>query len=510
MLLFADRAPHAVGAVVPESLRGVFEETFLVTRRARGHRRRQVDKPARIDGVAVHDLECGRRVLRPHGDVGDVAGIDDALALHVLDVEQETVAACPGRLLRRPNGLVVGPRRRRRHQLAFGIAQCREPAAEDAAGVDADRAVDPLRGRYRRVAVDDGGFPPVLACPVVPHRETELVGLASRLAEQRELPYGPGRPVQEVFLHARVRHGELAVVEHVMTHQTVDERRDAFVEGSGLLLQLREGRIETVREPNVPTAQFAQQLDLVVAGHAQGDAALHRVHGQTETVDHPRAAIDEIAQEDQPPTLGMRQYEALAVAVDGVTELAEERAKFVKAAVHVADDVERPGVVAPVGPQFLPYYFDVVDFVLGLQPEPVAESLAPETLDRPSQQACLVADHVRPEIAVATRSVALLADPLRQLKNDRDSECVVLACEAHEGRAVFGTYIGRVDHGQASACETLAGDELDELEGVLRGCLAVGVVADEAAAGVGRDHLGGREVVDVVLAVRRREDQRSR
>ena len=87
--------------------------------------------------------------------------VDDALAEHVLEVEQVVVRCCAvGR--RRIRGAGTGAtgsayvaRGRHRHELPLGPAQRRQRAAEHAAGVDVDRAVEPLGLGHRRVAVDD-------------------------------------------------------------------------------------------------------------------------------------------------------------------------------------------------------------------------------------------------------------------------------------------------------------------------------------------------------------------
>ncbi len=73
--------------------------------------------------------------------------------------------------------------RRHRHQLLLGIAQRREPPAEDAAGVDVDGAVEPLGLRHRRVAVHHHRRAAILRRPVVADRQPELV--ASRPSSRR-------------------------------------------------------------------------------------------------------------------------------------------------------------------------------------------------------------------------------------------------------------------------------------------------------------------------------------
>src|SRR5262249_6899698 len=71
--------------------------------------------------------------------------------------------------------------------VAGRVAKCGELAPEDAARVDVDRAVKPVRFGDRRVAVHDHSRAPVLGCPVVTDGQAELVGLAGRLTVQREV-----------------------------------------------------------------------------------------------------------------------------------------------------------------------------------------------------------------------------------------------------------------------------------------------------------------------------------
>ena len=77
-----------------------------------------------------------------------------ATSVEVEHVRLATAAASarpPGQRLRTGSYQTCG--RRHGHQLALGVAQRGQPAAEHAAGVQADGVVDPLRRRHRRVAV---------------------------------------------------------------------------------------------------------------------------------------------------------------------------------------------------------------------------------------------------------------------------------------------------------------------------------------------------------------------
>jgi len=130
-----------------------------------------------------------------------------------------------------------------------------------------------------------------------------------------------------------------------------------------------------------------------------------------------------------------------------------------------------------------------------LRQEAVAEPLSAESLDRLPQQARMVAHHMRTEVAVGTRRVALLAEAPRQVQDDGDGQRMVFAGQANEIGAVFAADVGGVHHGQQPARQAFPGDELHQLEGLRGCCLAGGVVAHHAPAGVGRDHLRRREVL---------------
>ena len=132
----------------------------------------------------------------------------------------------------------------------------------------------------RRVAVDDrrarrGSRPPTAYA----HRQPELVGLAGRLAEERELPHAPGRAALHRSGMPGVGDDELAVVEHDVADEPVEERLDLVAELVGSRVELLERLGQAVGDLDVAAAQLAEQLDVVVAGHAErvpgGD---HRHH----------------------------------------------------------------------------------------------------------------------------------------------------------------------------------------------------------------------------------------
>ena len=122
-----------------------------------------------------------------------------------------------------PDGLGIDPRRRDRHQRQLGIPQRGQLAAEDAAGVDVDGAIEPLGLRHRRVTIHDERLPSVLGGPVVAHREAIGIGLPGGLAVEGKLPHPRrGTPLQTRF-HAGMGDDELPVVEHVVADQAIEE-----------------------------------------------------------------------------------------------------------------------------------------------------------------------------------------------------------------------------------------------------------------------------------------------
>ena len=123
-----------------------------------------------------------------------------------------------------------------------------------------------------------------------------------------------------------------------------------------------------------------------------------------------------------------------------------------------------------------------------------AEPLALEPGQAAAQLAALAAEHVRAEVPVRAAGVALRAELLRQVQDDRHRQHVVRAGQHDELAAGFGLHVGRVDDGEAAAGQPLARDVVQQLERGRRGGLVVLVVGDQTAAEVRGDHLGRLEV----------------
>ena len=111
-----------------------------------------------------------------------------------------------------------------------------------------------------------------------------------------------------------------------------------------------------------------------------------------------------------------------------------------------------------------------------------------------SQLVALAADDVRAEVTLGARPVPLDTQRLRHVQNDRDRENVVFLSQRDERAAGLGLDVGRVDDRQPTGGESLAGDVVQYVEGVLGRCLVVLVVGDEPAAVVRGDDLGRLEL----------------
>ncbi len=512
VLLLADDALDAVAAVRGEGLGRVLEHPRHLGGGRRGHRRREVDQPARVGGEAAHHLEGGSGVLLTDRHRAAEAGRHDALAEHVAHVELARLPPAAVRVAavrvgagprsgsgsragsdrERPRRLVVHAMRWDRHELALRPAQRRQPPAVDATRVDADRLVQPDRLGNRRVPVDDGRLAAVVLRPRVAHRQPVLVGLAGRVAVEGEGAHRSRGAPLHVGAKPRMGDDEAPVVEDVVADEAVDERRDAGGELGRLGGELRQRLFQPVPDGDVAALQGAQQLDLVVARDAQRVAGLDHAHDESEHRRGGRPAVDEVAEEH-----GATALEVVgggAVRGKGVAQLAEQLAQLLVAAVHVADHVEGAVIVAAVGPQPAPLDARRLDLPDPVQHDRPMEAFAPQVGEGAAELGVLVADDVRAEAALGARRVALGADGLGHVEDDGHGKDVVRLGERDERPARLGLHVGRVDHRQPAGGEALAGDVVQHVEGGRRRRLVVLVVAHECTAEVGGDHLGRREV----------------
>jgi hypothetical protein len=114
----------------------------------------------------------------------------------------------------------------------------------------------------------------------------------------------------------------------------------------------------------------------------------------------------------------------------------------------------------------------------------VTDSLAFQTAQRTPELLGLIADDMRPKLAIRSMSVAILAEPLRQVEDDRLSEEVVLLRQGNERFASLRLDICGIDHRQPSSSEPLPNDLVQKVECVPGGGLIVLIVGDKRSAEV--------------------------
>ena len=163
--------------------------------------------------------------------------------------------------------------------------------------------------------------------------------------------------------------------------------------------------------------------------------------------------------------------------------------------MHIADDVERPVFVPLVVPKRSPLDRRRFDLLGGIEDEDVREALPLQPPNGSAKLRLLLPDDVRPEVPVFPAAVPLFADLLRQVEDQGHRQAVVFPGKLDERLAGLGLDIGGVDDGQLAQGQPLSGDEVQDLECLVRDRLVVLVVADHAPAGIGRQHLGGQEVL---------------
>jgi hypothetical protein len=88
----------------------------------------------------------------------------------------------------------------------------------------------------------------------------------------------------------------------------------------------------------------------------------------------------------------------------------------------------------------------------------VADALAFQTTQRTPELLGLIADDMRPKLAIRAKSVAILTQTLGQIEDDGLGKKVVLLRQSYELLASLRLDIGGVDHRQPSPGEPLPND----------------------------------------------------
>jgi hypothetical protein len=178
-----------------------------------------------------------------------------------------------------------------------------------------------------------------------------------------------------------------------------------------------------------------------------------------------------------------------------VAELTEKPRQLLAAAMDVPDDVEGTVLVLEVVPERLPFDSGPVDFLGRGEDEDVPESLVLQVSERAAQGLRVLPRHVRSEWPLGPVLVSVVAQSLRQVQYDGHGQAVVLPGQGHNRLPGLGLDVRCVDDGELSGRQALAGDVVQNVEGVVRGRLAVLVVRDEPAAVIRRENLRRLEVL---------------
>ena len=88
----------------------------------------------------------------------------------------------------------------------------------------------------------------------------------------------------------------------------------------------------------------------------------------------------------------------------------------------------------------------------------------------------MVPNHVWAEIPVLPRAIAFLAQLLRQIKDNRHGQDVIVAGKLHQRFPCLRLDIGGIDDDKPPAYQPLGRNKVQDLKGVFGGSLAVLVV----------------------------------
>jgi len=174
---------------------------------------------------------------------------------------------------------------------------------------------------------------------------------------------------------------------------------------------------------------------------------------------------------------------------NAITEFGEQQRQFVVTAVNVTDDVERSRFGAPVVIEWLTGDNGGLDLLRRVQREDVSEAFTLQPAQRSAQVPNVIADHVRPESAVGPPLIALIAEALRHIEDDRNRQAVKLAGEGEQRFPCLRLHVRGIDDHEFSGSQSLRGDVVQHVEGVVR-CRLIGlIIADQTSAEVRRKHL---------------------
>src|SRR6266852_2003595 len=124
-----------------------------------------------------------------------------------------------------------------------------------------------------------------------------------------------------------------------------------------------------------------------------------------------------------------------------------------------------------------------------------AESFSLKISKRTMQLLRLLANHMWPKISIRPAAIALLTKLFRQIEDDCNRDTVVLPGEFDNRLTRLGLDIRRIDHHEFSRRQTLPGNEVQNLESILRRRLVILVIRNQPAAEIRRQNLRGSKML---------------
>src|SRR5437588_11128499 len=101
-----------------------------------------------------------------------------------------------------------------------------------------------------------------------------------------------------------------------------------------------------------------------------------------------------------------------------VAKLLQEFMQFVEAAMHITDDVEGAMLVPEIGPEARALKLNGHNLLRRIQDEDVVKALIFEAAQGFTELHGLIAHDMRAEIAIRAQVIALMADAVRQVKDN--------------------------------------------------------------------------------------------
>lgn len=273
-----------------------------------------------------------------------------------------------------------------------------------------------------------------------------------------------------VLLETGVRNHEFAVVQNEVRDEPVTEVDDAVPELRRLGGHLLEGLGESVTGRDLLTAQGLDEFVLVVTRNRYRMSRRDHPHDQTQHTDRIRSSIHVVTEEDGSSPFRRHRIGSSAVrpVVDGVAEFHEERLELTSTSVDVTDDVERTTLDTQIAAERVAQECGFGNRVLTSEDVNRTETFLTQPAERASQLLVLTANHVASERPIRASVVSCRTDRFRNIEHDCHRQYVVLASQRNESLARGGLDVGRVDHRETSASQTLGRNELQHFESIGR------------------------------------------